>query len=271
MSKKALRLLELGLRPVLLGRSGDRLKRPLQESWQTAVPGKTEVARWPKANNVGIRCGWQPGGRALVVFDFDEEAERLFPVWREQAAVMLRRPLTIVASGRGYHVYFYTETAQPGRVLAGRYGEANGRTRLFKFIETLGERRQVVAAGSRHPAGRRYRFVEEAGYGDIPLISGNLYAQLTALAAVHDERPPRVRRRAARPVVAAAELAELGDCLSYARRFLGAGEQVERNGDIRFLGLGGLLVTADGRGWYSFSDEVGGGLAELIAWHRRMG
>jgi hypothetical protein len=257
MSRKALRLIELGLHPVLLGRSGDGLKRPLQAGWQTAVYDQKEVARWPTANNVGVRCGWQRSGRALVVFDFDEEAQRLFPIWERETAELLRRPLVTVASARGYHVYFYTEEAHPGRLLAGRYGAANGRKRLFKFIETLGERRQVVAAGSRHPAGCRYRFLDEMSYQDIPLISGSLYERLISLAAAFDARPPRLRSRAGRaPVAASGELAGIEDCLAYARRF---------------LGLGGLLVTANGRGWYSFSDEVGGGLAELAAWHRGMG
>jgi len=31
-----------------------------------------------------------------------------------------------------------------------------------------------------------------------------------------------------------------------------------------------LLITANGRAWYSFSEETGGCLAELIAWHQAL-
>ena len=279
-NKKALQLIELGLHPVLLGSDGDDLKRPLLKGWQTAVYTPADVARWPTRNNVGIRCGLQRDGRALIVFDFDEEARRVFPAWSGQvngggAALELRQPLVIVTSGRGCHVYFYTTEAHPGRTLAGRYAPvedaANGRKRLVKFIETLGAGRQVVTAGSRHPNGQRYRFSRGIRYEDIPTLTAAQYQALVALSKSFDERPTRPERsRAAYPVQLNGSFKGIHDCLDYARRHIGAAEQVERNGDIRFLGQGGLLVTADGRGWYSFSDETGGGLPELIAWHQSL-
>ena len=72
------------------------------------------------------------------------------------------------------------------------------------------------------------------------------------------------------PVQLNGEFSDIQNCLDYTRRYIATAEQVERNGDIRFLGQGGLLVTSDGRGWYSFSEETGGGLAELIAWHQAL-
>lgn len=285
-NKKALRLIELGLHPVLLGSEGDGLKRPLHKGWQTAVYTAADVRAWPPHHNIGIRCGLQRDslprasrdGRALIVFDFDEEARRIFPAWCEQmsggeAPLGLRRPLVIVTSGRGCHVYFYTAEAHPGRTLAGRYapipGAVHGRKRLVKFIETLGNGRQVVSAGSRHPSGQRYRFSRGTRYEDIPTLTTEQYQALVALSKSFDERPTKPERsRAAYPVKLNGAFKDIHDCLEYARRHISAAEQVERNGDIRFLGQGGLLVTADGRGWYSFSDETGGGLAELIAWHQ---
>lgn len=87
---------------------------------------------------------------------------------------MLCQPLVIITTSRGCHVYFFTEEAHPGRILAGRYApapdETNGRKRLVKFIETLGTGRQVVSAGSRHPSGKRYRFPGDATYADIPTL-----------------------------------------------------------------------------------------------------
>lgn len=274
-NKKAIRLIELGLHPVLLGNKGDDLKRPLLKGWQTAVYTPEEVARWPVRNNIGIRCGWQQDDWALLVFDFDEEANRIFPDWLRQAARLVHEPQTIVTSGRGYHVYFYTDEAYPGCTLAGKYGEvsspANGRKRLFKFIETLGQGRQVVSAGSRHPSGHRYRFRSQATYTDIPYLSAEQYQQLVALSRCFDQRPKQPQRNSlAHPKQLTGLLPGVDNCLTYARRFLSGAEQVERNGDIRFLGYGGFLVTANGRGWYSFSDEAGGSLPELIAWHQAL-
>lgn len=277
-NKKALQLIELGLHPVLLGSDGDDLKRPLLKGWQTAVYTPADVARWPVRNNVGIRCGLQRDGRALIVFDFDEEARRVFPAWSGEVngtSLGLRQPLVIVTSGRGCHVYFYTTEAHSGRTLAGRYAPvedaANGRKRLVKFIETLGTGRQVVTAGSRHPNGQRYRFSRGIHYEDIPTLTAAQYQALITLSKFFDERPTKPERsRTAYPVQLNGSFKDIRDCLDYARRHIGAAEQVERNGDIRFLGQGGLLVTADGRGWYSFSDETGGGLPELIAWHQSL-
>lgn len=283
-NKKALRLIELGLHPVLLGSEGDELKRPLLKGWQTAVYTAADVYTWPPRNNIGIRCGLQRslprasrGGRALIVFDFDEEVRRVFPAWCNQVNQYLRPPLVIVTSGRGCHVYFFTEEEYPGRTLAGRYapGEANGRKRLFKFIETLGTGRQVVSAGSCHPNGQRYRFSHGPGrgtrYEDIPTLTAEQYQALVTLSKSFDERPTKPERSlSVPPVKLDGKFSDIQNCLDYARRIISTAEQVERSGDIRFLGQGGLLVTADGRGWYSFSEETGGGLAELIAWHQAL-
>ena len=271
-NEKALRLLELGLHPVLLGSAGDDLKRPLRKGWRTAVYTPEDVSRWPSRNNVGIRCGRQRNNRALVVFDFDEDARRIFPAWVSQVNGWLNEPLVVVTSGRGCHVYFYTKAEHPGQTLAGRYADTgNGRKRLGKFIETLGRGRQVVSAGSRHPGGKQYRFSRGVRYEDIPTLTEEAYQALVALSKSFDKRPVKPERSlSVRPVKRSGKFGDIQNCLEYARRYLGTDERIERNGDIRFLGHGGLLVTADGRGWYSFSEETGGGLAELVAWHQAL-
>lgn len=274
-NKKALRLIELGLHPVLLGNEGEDLKRPLHKGWQTAAYTAADVRTWPPQNNIGIRCGRQRDGRNLIVFDFDSEATRVYPTWRWEVAQRFRQPLVTVISARGYHVYFFTSEAHPGRTLAGRYvqtlAETNGRKQLCKFIETLGTGRQVVCAGCRHPSGHRYQFVPGTGYEAIPTLTTGQYQALITLSKSFDERPSQpARQPAVHPLELGGELSGIENCLDYARRFIGAAEQKERNGDIRFLGQGGLLVTADGRGWYSFSEETGGGLAELIAWRQSL-
>jgi hypothetical protein len=286
--QKALALLDLGLDPVLLGRSGEGLKRPLYKKWQQVIYRREQVSCWPVGHNIAIRCGTQANGRHLLVFDFDEEADRVFPAWWHEAAPHLPAQPVIVSSGRGYHVYVYTTAPVRGQTLAARREQlagpgdrhSAGRWRLVKYIETLGTGRLVVTAGSRHPSGRRYTFFPATGdgaidtavtaYAQIPLLPAETLATLLKLARCFDQRPrpnrqprPRRRRVTDRP-------AGITNCLDYARRYLGAAEQVEPNGDIRFLGWGGLLVTADGRGWYLHSEGMGGGLTDLILWHRTL-
>ncbi|MBX3055897.1 MAG: hypothetical protein KF770_05430 [Anaerolineae bacterium] len=129
----------------------------------------------------------------------------------------------------------------------------------------------MVSTGCRHPSGHRYQFVPGTDYEDIPTLTAGKYQALVTLSKSFDERPSQPERNpTVRPVRLCGEISGIENCLDYARRFIAAAEQVERNGDIRFLGQGGLLVTADGRGWYSFSDDTGGGLAELIAWHQSL-
>ena len=232
-NQRALRLIELRLHPVLLGSKGDDLKRPLHKGWRTAAYTADDVKTWPARNNIGIRCGLQRDGRALITFDFDEEAERIFPAWRWGVERRIPWQLAIVASGRGYHVYFFTEDEPRGRTLAGRYSEENGRKRLHKFIETLGQGRQVVAAGGRHPNGQRYRFLSEARYADIATLTVAQYQSLVALSRTFDQRPAR---QSIKPKQKPARPPGVQNCLDYARRFIRAEERVEANGDIPFPG-----------------------------------
>ncbi|MCP5011172.1 MAG: hypothetical protein GY942_14420 [Aestuariibacter sp.] len=94
-------------------------------------------------------------------------------------------------------------------------------------------------------------------------------SDLTRLARRFDVRPILMPKPKPKFNTFIKTPANIQNCLDYVRCFIRSEEQIERNGDIRFLGQGGLLVTADGRGWYSFSEETGGGLPELIAWHHQ--
>jgi hypothetical protein len=259
----------MGFQLVLLGRSGDDLKRPILKGWQTADYTPDQVAAWPTRNNLGLRCGRQGNGWSLVVMDFDEEAGRIFTSWLRQAVLIVPGLPVTVTSGRGYHVYFYIRDDHRSRTLAGRYSAGeDGQKRLHKFIETLGRGRQVVTPGSRHPNGHRYRFGTVANYDDILRLDEPQWQRLVALSCSFDKRPTPSQKKTLQPVSLLNDLGGIGSCLDYARHFIGTEEVTERNGDIRILGQGGLLITPDGRGWYSFSDDTGGGLTDLIAWHR---
>ncbi len=266
MNNKAARLLELGLTPVLLGNSGDNLKRPQLKAWQTATVTAGDVATWPARNNIGVRCGQtlQPG-RFLVVFDFDYDAARIFPQWRAVAEEIVNVPLVVVTSGKGYHAYFYTKSEKPAqRVAVAEDGSV--------LIETIGRRKQVVTPGSMHPSGKQYKFASATKYQDIPTVTSEQYSALIAAAEVFDRRPARpIVDRVSVPTPSGpgtGELVGVHDCLDYALKHISSDRKEEADGQIRIMGRGGLLITQDGRGWYCHSDERGGGLPELIAWHR---
>lgn len=250
----------------MLGNSGDNLKRPQLKAWQTATVTPSDVATWPARNNIGVRCGQtlQPG-RYLVVFDFDYDAARIFPQWRGQAEKITQSPLVVVTSGKGYHVYFYTKSEKPAqRVAVAEDGSV--------LIETIGRRKQVVTPGSLHPSGKQYKFASDAKYQDIPTVTSEQYNALIAAAEVFDRRParPTVDRVSApsHSGPGTGELVGVCDCLDYALKHINGEHEEEADGQIRIMGRGGLLITPDGRGWYCHSDERGGGLPELIAWHR---
>lgn len=272
---KAQQIIDYGLHPVLLGRAGDALKKPQLTGWPTARYTPQDVAKWPQSANVGILCGEQPDGRFLSVFDFDKFADENFPKWRKAARAIIG-DAPIVKTGRdpaGFHVLVKTETPQQHGMIAGDpIVDSKGKTRDDVIIEIRGQGQQVVSPGSLHPSGQRYELIA-GSLANIPTVTSAQFAQLVKLAAAFDRRQPKQPRP--RSVVTsngnncsqAGELAGL-DCLAYARKYIHGDEQIEPNGDIRILGNGGLLLTANGRGWNNRLEDVGGGLVALIAWHK---
>lgn len=272
-NKNAIRLFKLGLSPVLLGGTFSDLMKPQLIGWQTADYPAVTFNWWPTKNNIGIRCGYQHRGRNLIVFNFDSEYRRIFPEWCERANQWVHEPMVVVSYGRGLHVYFYTDGPYPGSTLAGRYARDNrGYTWLETFIKTLGTGQCVGSVGSKYYNGRRFQFTSDAGYEAIPTLTAMQYKTLIAVSKSFDKRPTqpadKPAKRSQKEDVSQAN--DYLDCLDYARQAIGTLEQVKWNGDIFFLKQAGLLITANGHGWYSFRDETGGGLVELIAWHQAL-
>ncbi len=276
-NKRALQLLKFGFDPVLLGCVGEDLQRPLLTGWQTGVYSAADLSYWPEHHNIGIRCGRQRDGRYLLVYAFDVDADRIFPIWYRQVNTLLRqalgRPLPIVSSGRGCHVFFFTEAEYPGRIMAGRYdqipGAGRGHQRLVTFIETLGAGRQVMASGSRQPNGQRYRFYQ-GRLKHIPSLNAEQYRSLLLLSTRFDQRFTTSGHSWLDKAASRKPINGFHNCLHYARQAIGGIEQKEPAGGTRFLAYGGLLIAANGHDWYAFSDGKGGGLAELMAWHTAM-
>ena len=272
-NKNALRLFDLGFTPVLLGGEFTDLMRPQLIGWETATFARASFGWWPAKNNVGIRCGYQSSNRNLTVFKFDKEYRSIFPEWCERANQWVHQPLVTVSNGRGLHVYFYTDEPYPGHLLAGRYARSTrGYSWLVTFIETLGIGQFVGSVGSKNYNGRRLYFTNGAGYEDIPTLSSVQYKNLITISKSFDKRPTepanKPLKRSQKPNGSRTD--DYSDCLDYARQAIGGVEKMKWNGDIFFLKYAGFFIAANGCGWYSYSEETGGGLSELIVWHREL-
>ena len=106
--------------------------------------------RWPDAN-IGLVTGSAAG---LVVLDVDGEAGR--EALRGRAI-----PVTqVVETARGWHYYF----AYPDRAVRSRVG-------VLEHVDIRADGGYVIAAGSFHESGARYRYTSGLGPSDVPLAA----------------------------------------------------------------------------------------------------
>jgi len=137
-------------------------KKPVREwkEYQQRKITKEEIDTFFLRNthNVGVVCGAISDNLYVIDFDTEEVFKRFF------AKV---DGLTVVKTGRGYHVYFKAET--PVKTL--KIHDSEGRE-----IATLkGEGSYVVAPPSLHPSGTPYEFVQR---GEIPRKKGDVRQQV---------------------------------------------------------------------------------------------
>jgi hypothetical protein len=143
-------------------------KKPISEwkEYQTRRITKEEIDRFflpdQKARNIGVVCGAISDNLYVLDFDSEDVYQRFFKK---------KDGLTVVKTGRGYHVYFKAET--PVRTL--KIHDSEGRE-----IATLkGEGSYVVAPPSRHPSGCYYEFIQR---GEIPRLQGDARQQINERA-----------------------------------------------------------------------------------------
>lgn len=174
-------------------------------------------------------------------------------------------------SGEGFHIPLWVEE----RPDWGDRGNKTWKTSLGKINIRLSGC-QTVAPPSIHPTGNLYQFIQ---VGEI----GNIY-NLTSLIGWLDKITPQPMKP--KPVsfptsqqTKRVDGETLKDAVSaywksplqvFAHFGLTNDVKEETNGQLRLLGNGGLLVTADHQMFNNFSDEFGGGTFE--AWgYCRMG
>ena len=109
-------------------------------------------------HNIGVVCGAISDNLYVLDFDTEEIFRRFFTK---------TDGLTVVKTGRGYHVYFKAES--PVKTL--KMLDSEGRE-----IATLkGEGSYVVAPPSLHPSGASYAFIQR---GEIPRLTGDVRQQV---------------------------------------------------------------------------------------------
>jgi len=145
----------------LLNRRGNH-KRGWKE-FQYRLPTHDEISAWFEKDSgcIGLVCGVVSGG--LFVIDFDHEAEDVFPLFVESIAD-LNLDLTVVKTGKGYHVYLRCPEGVPGCTVLARNAEGQ------ILIETKGEGGCVTTIPSVHPLGMRYK-LESGSLLNIPEVT----------------------------------------------------------------------------------------------------
>jgi putative DNA primase/helicase len=112
--------------------------------------------RWPDAN-IGIATGRSPD---MFVIDVDGDVGKA-GLERLQAEHGRLRKTVTVRTGKGRHRYFRCDGARVGNYVG----------KLGRGIDVRGDGGYVVAAGSIHASGTKYRFLDGRGLDDIEIAS----------------------------------------------------------------------------------------------------
>lgn len=130
--------------------------------------------------NITVVCGQVSGG--LVVFDFDYEADVIFPRWCQDIGA-LSAALAVARSFKGYHVYFRVAGYRPLPTQKVAFNETG-----HLLIEIKGEGGVIQAPPSRHPTGCRYQWLLRS-HLQIPVLTAGAYTHLLSTAQALDRRP----------------------------------------------------------------------------------
>jgi hypothetical protein len=155
-----------------------RGKRPVfkWEYFQSNLPMESQVRSWfTRPHNVAIIGGQVSGG--LVIFDFDEDAERMFDKF--SSLVDLTGFPVVATGGGGIHIYMRTHEPIGNKKLARR---SDGKV----YIESRGEGGYAIAPPSVHPSGIEYKFLS-GGFDSIPVLSQDRFDVMLDAADSLDE------------------------------------------------------------------------------------
>lgn len=155
------RLQDPSFRFVLLGSSGEKLKKPYEKDWpNTANYPYTDTRLSSHRGNIGV-CG---GFGDLLILDSDD-----LPRW-EELGVLALIPKTLTIESRPGHRQFYLKCAkltQSASLYDPEQTDAAGD--YIHIGDVKGTGGQAVAPGSRHPSGSTYQIVVDAPIAEVNL------------------------------------------------------------------------------------------------------
>ncbi len=140
----------------------------------------------------------------------------------------------------------------------------------FDHLELRFERCQTVVTPSIHQSsGKRYRWRHDPPTEAPAIVSaGALVVAFYSVATRCDttpaeQLPSNSQQRTTHRDDIKDEIRRRFDMVTYAQEKFGGEQQRERDGQLRILGHGGLLIDPDDEVWYTFGDEVGGDCFDL--------
>jgi hypothetical protein len=239
--------------------------------YQTRCSTKAEIERWfgnGYSYNVGIVHGEVSGNFVSIDIDHDTgvmgEVKTLYPK-------LVTGRIEQSGSGEGYHIPLRLETLPDFGVDVHKNPKGNRSWKTTKGLVNIRARVcQTVVPPSIHPTGGRYKFIQKGRITQLP----NLDDFISWLDNITPKAKVKQKPTTSHSIQPTGEDTLLEavkhawpDVLTVFNEFgLAHRVQAEKNGELRLLGNGGLLITEDRQTWYCFADEVGGDIIEAWIW-----
>lgn len=247
-----------------------REKKPaiIWEEFQTRRSTAAEVRQWWDYNR-NYNIGAVHGVNNYAMIDIDHDSGALAEMKRRFKHLMSGR-IELSGSGEGYHIpMFLEEFPNLGHDIKKNRPQGNKSWRTTLGLINIRTRFcQTVLKPSVHPSGKLYEFYREGKIVRISYLDPVIdwLNQLAPLDA------PVIREKAAEPKRPATQddlKLYFPDIVAAFRAAGYNGEiQIERNGEKRIMGNGGLLVDEDRGTWYSFREEMGGDVIDAFGFIR---
>ena len=252
-----------------------KAKNPALGEWkeyQTRQSTKQEIKEWfgnGTLYNIGIVHGKMRDNFGYYgTFDIDHDVE-IYERMREEFPTLFEGRIERTGSGEGYHIPIITVEQVAWGSKTWKIGKQIGTSkRWYDSVNFRAAIRQTVVPPSVHPSGNLYEFLQS---GDITRAQNldNVFAWLNQISKKpHDLKPKRTKRAIQPPQ----DGTLLQQVLAYWRPekvfdHFGLVSQIqeERNGEVRLLGNGGLLIKND-KVWFCHEEQIGGGGIEAWVW-----